>query len=391
MMAQRHVEEMLCLTAGHLVRTPSSILICSIRLIGDVVLATPLIALLKGAFPDAAIDILVNRKTGEFLEKDPRVRRVIYSEQIDVDRNENVKAKGYTADILQKYDMAINMNASDRGNLATLLAGRHYRIGFYEGRSLLKDFWKRFLFSQPILYPPDVHRACLCKLVAEAIGIPATKLEAKVYWDEADERWVDALLSERGAGERFFVVHPFARWRYKYWSLDRFIEVSDAIAEQYGLQPVWTSSPLEEEVSLLKETTGACRYRPVLIAGELSLNQMTCLLSRASLYLGLDTAVSHLAATTGVPMLVIFGPTPAALWAPWNNQVPADEQCRQPGRSRRLGHIALIQKDWECLPCGQMGCKGKTEDSPCLLAIETAEVLDAVKGLLETTHSVRLQ
>ena len=54
-------------------------LIINIRLIGDVILTTPLIGLLKEAYPDAAIDLLVNRGTGEFLEKDPRVRGVIYS------------------------------------------------------------------------------------------------------------------------------------------------------------------------------------------------------------------------------------------------------------------------------------------------------------------------
>jgi heptosyltransferase-3 len=42
---------------------------------------------------------------------------------------------------------------------------------------------------------------------------------------------------------------------------------------------------------------------------------MTCLLARAALYVGLDTAVSHLAATTGVPMVVLFGPTIAERWS----------------------------------------------------------------------------
>lgn len=377
------------MTAGALRNPPAAILICSIRLIGDVILTTPLIGLLKNAWPDAAIDILVNRKTGEFLEKDPRVRQVIYAEQIDVDRNAKVKGKGYTADILRRYDLAINMNASDRGNIAALMAGRRGRVGFFEGKSPLKDFWKRLLLTHPLPYPPDAHRACLCKHVADALGIPAELLEAKVFWDDADGQRVRGLLAEGGAAGRYFVVHPFARWRYKYWSLERFVEASDAIAEKYSLTPVWTSSPLAEEVGLLRQTAAACRQKPVVVAGELSLNQMTCLLAGASLYLGLDTAVSHLAATTGVPMVVLFGPTPAGLWAPWNNDVSPGEQCRLADGSRRLGHIALVQKGWDCLPCGQMGCNGKTNDSPCLLAIETAEVVAAAAEVLAAPGQAR--
>lgn len=361
---------------------PSSILICSMRLIGDVILTTPLIGLLRAAYPDASIDLLVTKKTGEFLEKDPRVRRVIYHSQFDVDKNVRIKGRGYFRQIFRQYDLAINMNASDRGNIAVLMAAKHKRVAFYEGESILKNFWKRLFFSNPIKQPLAIHRACLCKLVADALEIKVERLEAKVFWDESDEEKVDGILRGRGAGERFFVIHPFARWRYKYWDLERFVQVSDAIAQKYGLKPVWTSSPLREEVELLRRTADKCRHKPVMVAGELDLNQMTCLLSRASLYLGLDTAVSHLAATTGIPMVVLFGPTPADIWSPWDNTAFPDRSCAAAAGQLRSGNMLLLQKDWECLPCGRMGCEGKTNDSPCLMAIEPEEVMAAVDEVM---------
>ncbi len=162
----------------------------------------------------------------------------------------------------------------------------------------------------------------MSQLVAEAIGIPVPRLEVKVFWDREDEARVDGLLRREGVHGPFFVVHPFARWKYKYWVPDRFANVSDEIAGGYGIRPVWTSSPDPEEMRLLREAAALCRIRPALCAGEFTLNQMTYLLSRASLYVGLDTAVSHLAATTGVPMVVLFGPTIAERWSPWNNEGP---------------------------------------------------------------------
>jgi len=56
---------------------PETILICSIRVIGDVILTTPLVGILSEAYPHAAIDLMVAAGTGPFLRQDPRVRNII--------------------------------------------------------------------------------------------------------------------------------------------------------------------------------------------------------------------------------------------------------------------------------------------------------------------------
>lgn len=360
--------------------TPASILIANIRLIGDVILTTPLIGLLKDSYPDAAIDLLVNRGTGEFLEKDPRVRKVFYSDG-NLTGSDRTKTR-YMGKIFRRYDLAINMNASDRGNIAVLVASRRWRVGIYYGNQFWKDFWKRLFFSHPIPYPFPIHYARLCQVVAERLGLKVNRLEAKVFWDTHDEATVDSLLSALAVKGDYFVIHPFARWRYKYWQLEKFAAVSDAIAVKYGLQPVWTSSPAAEERQALADAAALCRIRPALIPGELNLNQMTCLLSRSSLYVGLDTAVSHLAATTGIPVVALYGPTITDWWSPWNNDGPVTQQCPLPRGKQRTGLIIVIQKDFPCVPCGQTGCNNKGVEPPCMLEIEVSEVLDAVAELM---------
>lgn len=359
---------------------PASILLINIRLIGDVILTTPLIGLLNEAYPQSAIDLLVNRGTGEFLEKDPRVRAVIYSEGNTI--NSGQPGSSYLGRIFRRYDLAINMNASDRGNIAVLVASRHWRVGIYYGNQFWKDFWKRMLFSHPIPYPFPIHYARLCQVVAEKLGLTITHLEAKVYWDKQDESIVDSLLATSKVNRNYFVIHPFARWRYKYWQPDKFAAVSDAIAEQYGLQAVWTSSPAADEKQALAEAAALCRTAPVLIPGELNLNQMTCLLSRSSIYVGLDTAISHLAATTGIPMVALYGPTITDWWSPWNNSGPVAQQCPLPRGTQRSGNIIVIQKDIPCVPCGQAGCNGNGLEPPCMLEIEVTDVLVAVAELM---------
>jgi len=361
---------------------PRSILVVCIRLIGDVILSTPLLGLLKSAYPDAKIDMLVNRGTGEFLEKDPRVRAVLYSRNREGRKPVGNPEPAYHLRIFRRYDMAINLNASDRGNFAVAISGRTFRIGFYQGEKLLKTGWRKLLLTHPLPFPSLIHVARVSQLVAEAIAIPVPRLEAKVFWDREDAGKTGEFLRREGVAGPFFAVHPFARWRYKYWLADRFAKVSDGIAGEYGLRPVWTSSPDPEEVRRLREAAALCRFPPALCAGEFTLNQMTCLLSRATLYVGLDTAVSHLAATTGIPMVVLFGPTIAERWSPWNNEGPVEQQCPLPRGLQRTGRTVLIQKDWDCVPCGKAGCDGKGGESRCIMEIQVPEVLDAVRELM---------
>lgn len=360
--------------------SPQNILIVNIRLIGDVILTTPLIGLLKEAYPQASIDMLVNRGTGEFLEKDPRVHRVLYAEG---KAGGGSSASGYLKHIFRQYDLAINMNASDRGNLAVLCASRRWRVGLYYGNQPFKDFWKRALFSHPIPYPFPIHYARLCQVVAEKLGLQVSKLEAKVFWDFNDAARVQEQCAELGVHAPYFVVHPFARWRYKYWQAEKFAVVSDYIAEAYGLRPVWTSSPDVTECKELAYAAGICRIKPALIPGTLNLNQITCLLAGSAFYLGLDTAISHLAATTGVPMVALYGPTVADWWSPWNNAGPIAQQCPLPRGRQRTGNIIVVQKEMTCIPCGKAGCDDAGGASPCMEAITTAEVIAAARELLE--------
>lgn len=354
---------------------PRSILICNIRLIGDVILTTPLVGLLKESYPEALIDLLVNPGTGEFLKKDPRVNRVIYTR--------SPQGKGYLREIFRKYDLAVTLNASDRGSVAAVLAGRRTRVGFHpEGGRGWQTFLRRMFFTHSIEFPPRLHIARLGQLIGESLGIEVGKLQAKLYWDAVDQERVDAFLESFGH-RPFFVLHPFARWIYKYWSLDKFAALSDSVAKTYGLFPVWTSSPGPGERELLSRTVELCEVQPAAAPGILTLNQVACLLSRASLYLGLDTAVTHIAASSGVPIVALYGPTIAERWSPWNNDGPVKQQCPLPRGGQRTGKTILLQKDRPCVPCGQAGCDDSGENlSPCLMDIGMEEVLDAVDALL---------
>lgn len=363
---------------------PESILVSNIRLIGDVVLTTALVGLLKHAYPAARIDVLVNRGTGEFLEKDQRINRVIFSEKWQ--RGTTWRGNAYLLKLLRSYDIAICMNSADRGTLATVLAGRQVRVGFFEPEKPFGAFLRKAFLSHPLQYSLDEHPMFRCRQVAKALGIPADTLAVKIFWDAADRQLVQDTLTAAGITTDYVVLHPFARWRYKYWDTRRFAEVSDHIVRNFGLRPVWTSSPDAEERRQLFEAADACACTPHLIAGTFSLNQMACLLQGARLYVGLDTAITHIAASTGIPTLALYGPTELWRWHPWDNQSSVDHAVPFGYRGVfRSGNVVVVQEPCAHYPCIRPQCYQGGTENPCLMALSAARVCEEIDQLMKNT------
>ena len=85
--------------------------------------------------------------------------------------------------------------------------------------------------------------------------------------------------------------------------------------------------------------------------------ELAALIRGASVYVGPDTSVTHLAAATGVPTVALYGPTDPRLWGPW----PAgglDPAWDAAGTIQARGNVWLVQNPLPCLPCQQEGCCG---------------------------------
>lgn len=100
------------------------------------------------------------------------------------------------------------------------------------------------------------------------------------------------------------ILHPGSGGRAKNWPLAHFYALADVL-EDRGLPVTWCAGPAEEFV------LPAGRHLPAMALAELA-----GVLAGARLYVGNDSGISHLAAATGCPSVVIFGPTNPSVWAP---------------------------------------------------------------------------
>jgi ADP-heptose:LPS heptosyltransferase len=103
-----------------------------------------------------------------------------------------------------------------------------------------------------------------------------------------------------------------------------------------------------------------------LACGELSLSELRALVERAALYIGGDSGPLHIAATSRVPIVGLYGPTLPARSSPWRAELWRTESVEIQGLS--------------CRPCDQRSCE--PGDFRCLGWIQPRHVVDAAVRLL---------
>jgi ADP-heptose:LPS heptosyltransferase len=119
------------------------------------------------------------------------------------------------------------------------------------------------------------------------------------------------------------------------------------------------------------------------LSGQLDFNQLATLLRGAALYIGPDTSVSHLAASSGVPVIAIFGPTNPMRWAPWPARAGAQELFARSAAVQRAGNVTVLQGSLSCVPCARAGCEDHRQSrSDCLVDIKPERVLEEAAKIL---------
>jgi ADP-heptose:LPS heptosyltransferase len=179
------------------------------------------------------------------------------------------------------------------------------------------------------------------------------------------------------AGDAIAVIHVSATSPFRRWPIAAFVETVAALASDARRRVVVTAGPSEQDAAR-QVIDGArdrlpCAYRDrVLMGDDLSLAELRALLERSAVYIGGDSGPLHIAATTGVPIVALFGPTPSERSAPW----------RDPSLPAKL----LEVDDLPCRPCDQRVCV--PGDFRCLTRIDAARVIAAAEQLLADEHQL---
>jgi len=354
------------------------ILLVRLRLIGDVVFTTPVIAALRRRYPDAYIEYLVEAGAAPIVETNPhlnRVRVVAHSRGWQRLRDDASLAKALRG---ERFDLAIDLHGGPRSAWLTWASRAPRRVGYdVAGRS--------WMYTSVVHRPRELrprhsveNQWDLLPAVDAAFAASASpdrdRVEMPVDLTAAASvnRRLVALGLGGGAQVQLIVLHvsagnPFRRWPEASFA----VLAADLVQDDTRRWIVVTSGPSDHEaavrvIAAARARAGAAGQRIVEAEG-LTLSELRALMDRAALFVGGDSGPLHIAATSDVPVVGLYGPTLPERSAPW--------------RPSRIPTASVDAGVLPCRPCDQRVCA--PGDFRCLTGVPAETVRDAARRLLE--------
>jgi heptosyltransferase II len=340
---------MLKLDSSHIMK----ILVRSTNWIGDAVMTTPALGSVRAAFPSSEIVLAANPVVSELMSPHPFCDRVIVYDKRGPHRGIRGLWKFCRLLAMERFDMAILFQNAIEAAIMAKLARIKTRVGYStDGRGILLTHGIRVTKETHGLH----HTQYYMNMLAE-VGIPRTGQELRLQCTDEEMRWAGGVL---GTG-KWVAINPGAAYgSAKRWYPERFAQVADALATDYGYESLLVGGPGEAAIGSEIES-GMCS-KVLNLIGRTSVRQLMALLASVQLVITNDSGPMHVAAAFDRPIVALFGPT--------------DHSATSPLCSR----FFLARKETECAPCLKRQCP---TDHRCMADICVNDVLYAVETLLK--------
>lgn len=256
--------------------------IIRLRSLGDCVLSTPAIHLLRQHRPDLKIAVVSEQPFIPLFEENPDIDDIIVP----------------SGPLLRRWkpQLALNLHGGTRSLILTAGSMARFRAGFGHYRYAMA-YNVRIPRAQEILgVERVVHTAEHAASAMFHLGVPISEVpRARLF---ASKRWRD---------KGYAVIHPFASAEDKAWPRQRFLEVAEFLRRVLNLEPVFIGGPVDDPAP----------FQPWHVEISTNLSKTKSLLASASLFFGNDSGPAHMAAAFGIPVAVLYGPSDPVVWAPW--------------------------------------------------------------------------
>lgn len=346
---------------------------CIIRLssLGDVLLITPLVRMLRMCYPASRIDVVVDKRFADILRYNPSITTIV-----EIERGDGLSgvlaAKRFARQMLSgetgsgKYDVLIDLQRNFRSMV--------YRFKFASAVTKIKKFrWQKInltLFKvgkgkKPIPIPEryiDAAKALLYIGSAADYGLelwlPEEKNE-KSY--PPDSRLVHSIFGILHKRVPRIAFAPGARHFTKRWPAIKFVELGEALQREYRAVIVLVGGP--DDIDICAEIAAKLPYPPENYAGAPLLDSAR-VIGDCDFAVTNDSAAMHMAAARKTAVVAIFGST-------------VREFGFEPFRvQHRIAEVEL-----SCRPCSHIGRSSCPKiHFNCMNLVSAGSVLELIRS-----------
>ncbi len=332
---------------------PSRILVTRLRYLGDIILTTPVVSALAGAFPGAEIDYLCESPYDQALIGNPHLH-----DRIVIKREEGGPGIGgfeLLRRIRGNYDVVIDLFSNPRSAMLTGLSGAKLRLG--GGKPPRSWVYNR----HPAVGPSPFEESAVGHHMrfAESICGAVAPSDPRVYISPEEVREGRRILDDRGLGKESIALLTGGSWSTREWPAGHFVRLAAQIRMAGEQQPFFIGQPgKRERLDELRRLS----HSQVSILPECGVRTLAGVLMNVRALVTNDGGIMHLAIACGIPTLAIFGSTEPRIWFPYEH----------------LKHAMLAIETASCRPCHLPECP----DPFCLTGLDPERVFDKLQALL---------
>ena len=350
------------------------ILIIIQRSNGDVFLSVSLINNLYRHYQSPEIDLLVNDDTYELAKLLPNINFIHQFYYSKKQKNQFNQEKNLVVSLFKKYDLSINLTASDRSVIYALLASKK-SISAIETDNH-KSWWKKIFLNHYYYFDLSKHVLLNNLEPLRILNIEYENYQESISFPSIDYSEIKDKLNNRGI-DRFIVFHPSAQYRYKVYPKKLRDDLIHSL-NTLGVPIVISGGSNEIDLNIKNEIPRLSNIYNFI--GETSLKDYLILSDLAIAYIGMDTLNMHIAASQSKRIFAIFGPTNLSMWSPWSNQLKTSTSINKPLQT--YGRNTIFQSSLPCEICGIVGCGNNHDKNEFSYNIDPEEIFNEVNNWL---------
>jgi heptosyltransferase-1 len=341
----------------------NKILIIRPSAIGDIVMATPMIGVLRSAFPDAFIAWLVDAALKDLLIRDPRIDKVIEWPKA---RWKYLAKKGRYFDLTKEtgrfikrlrsydFDLVIDAQGLLKSRLFARLSGAKTRLGLDSKEP------GKFLMTEVLSQKRNDKRiGSEYRELTKTLGLHTQRFPMEIVVGSEDEAYSQKKLHEAGLHSQYAVFSPFTTRPQKHWLPERWLTLSKEIEKLYGLRSAVLGGNNDRKEG--KKLAHGSRGRIIDLTGKTSLLESACIIKHAAILIGVDTGLTHMGIAFGRPTIALFGST-----CPYLNTFQKN--------------AIVIHNKFSCSPCRRKPICG--QKFTCMESITVDQVIKTVERLI---------
>lgn len=289
----------------------NKILIIRFSSLGDVVLATLLIRLLRENFPEATLDFLVRQEFAELLQNNPKIDHLF---EFDI-KHGFQGLRQLKKDLKKKnYDVILDIHNNLRSRYLCLGIG-----GMFARTRVLRIRKQKFARFLLVKFKINLYHRIYGRVIAvwEKYLRTAQPLlrekesgegKREIFLSEKAEKKAKKIQTQLLGNKDYITIAPGAKHFTKRWPAEFYWELIDRIYQETKIKSVLIGD--NNDVAIAEKFLQHCAADAVIsLAGQLSIQETAAVIKNSELLISNDSGLMHVADALAVPLIALFGST----------------------------------------------------------------------------------